>query len=61
MDLPSVAQETERPSLSTGLSPAREVVREQFAQSVGTRQIRDPAKNPVGRRRSTFSPAFRQR
>jgi hypothetical protein len=55
MDLPSVAQETERACISTGHLPAPEVVRMFLSdphQSVTGRE------NPVGQRRSPFLAAF---
>lgn len=51
MDLPSVAQETERPCLSTGHLPAPEVVRKYLTDACQHLQIRY---QPVGRRRSPF-------
>lgn len=61
MDLPSVAQETKRPCISTGRLPAPEVVRKCFHLTPVSLFACDAnGENPVGRRRSPFSPAFRQ-
>jgi hypothetical protein len=57
MDLPSVAQETERPCLSTGRLPAPEVVRK--LHPTPTSPLCDAkGGNPVGHGRPPFPPAF---
>ena len=60
MDLPSVAQETERSCLSTGHPPAPEVVRKHLTGA--RRQLQHPVhtKNPVGPHCPPFPSAFRQ-
>ena len=53
MDLPSVAQETERPCLSTGHLPAPEVVRKRASPTA----VGD-FKSDTGRRHSLFPAAL---
>lgn len=60
MDLPSVAQETGRPCRSTGHPPVPEAVRKHLTGACRQLQNPIPTKNPVGRRRPPFPPAFRQ-
>jgi len=50
MDLPSVAQETERPCLSTGHPPAPEDVRKHLTGARQQPQHPIHPKNPVGHR-----------
>lgn len=57
MDLPSVAQETKRPCLSTGRLPAPEVVRKCFHLAPVSPFARDGSGEG---RRSPLPPAFRQ-
>ena len=58
MDLPSVAQETKRPCISTGRLPAPEVVQSYHPTPISPFACDANEENPVGRRRSSFPPAF---
>jgi hypothetical protein len=60
MDLPSVAEDTARPYISTGRLPAPEVVRKYLTDAYLSLRQRCQWRKSLGRRRSPFPPAFRQ-